>query len=244
MKIGIIGAGNIGLELARKLSNAGHAIKLTNSRGPESLAEVVKGTDIKAATAEEAVKDADVVILSLPFNKNPAVTALVKHAPATAIIIDTSNYYPARDGRIDEVDAGKPETLWVSEQIKRPLLKAWNALMSTTLKEAGLKPSEPGRIAIPIAGDDIVAKGILATLVSETGFDTVDAGSLDESWRFQPGAPAYCTEFTDSELEIALADAVKDRVPVSRDAIMKVFTEGQAPTSRSGMVELNRTLSH
>lgn len=244
MKIGIIGAGNIGLELARKLSMAGHAIKLANSRGPESLAGVVKGTDIKAATGEEATKDADVVILSLPFNKNPAAAELVRHAPATAIIIDTSNYYPARDGHIDEIDAGKPEAVWISEQIGRPLLKAWNALLSSTLKEAGLKPSEPGRIAIPIAGDDVVAKGVLATLVSETGFDSVDAGRLVESWRFQPGAPAYCTELMHSELKIALAKAVKERVPANRDAIMRVFIEGLAPASRSGMVELNRTLSH
>lgn len=244
MKIGIIGAGNIGLELARKLSIAGHAIMLANSRGPESLADAVKGTDIKAAAAEEAVKGADVVILSLPFNINPAIAELVRHAPPTAIIIDTSNYYPIRDGHIDEIDAGKPETLWVSERVQRPLLKAWNAQLSTTLKEAGLKPSESGRIAIPIAGDDIAAKAVLVTLVSETGFDSVDAGRLVDSWRFQPGAPAYCTELTQSELESALANAVKERVPANRDAIMKVFSEGQAPTSRSGIVELNRTLSH
>ncbi|SAK53563.1 tartronate semialdehyde reductase [Caballeronia fortuita] len=243
MKIGIIGAGNIGLELARKLSKAGHAIKLANSRGPESLADVVKDTDIKAATGEDAGKDADVVILSLPFNRNLAAAELLKHTPATAIIIDTSNYYPARDGHIDEVDAGEPETLWVSKRIRRPLLKAWNALLSSTLREAGLQPSESGRIAIPIAGDDVVAKDVLASLVSETGFDSVDAGTLGESWRFQPGAPAYCTELTRNELEIALASAVKGRVPANRDAIMKVFTDGPGPSSRRDLVQLNRTMS-
>lgn len=244
MNIAIIGSGNIGAKLARKLSAAGHAVRLANSRGPESLKDVVEGTTILAVAKEDVTRDANVIILSIPFARNPEAAALVAQAPVGAILVDTSNYYPARDGPISEVEHGKPETVWASEQVGRPLVKAWNAILSQTLVEAGAALGRPNRIAIPIAGDDLTAKRVVADLVSATGFDTVDAGSLEESWRFQPGSPAYCTELTVEELEVALQKANKERSPRNRDAIMETISAGKVPMSRAAVAANNRLLSN
>ncbi|CCV03330.1 putative exported protein [Mesorhizobium metallidurans STM 2683] len=242
MKIGIIGAGNIGSLLAKKLDAAGHQVKLANSRGPESLADTVAGTGIQAVEGEAAV-DADVVILSVPFAKNPDLATVLAGAPAGAIVVDTSNYYPARDSKIPEVEGGKPETVWASEQVGRPLVKAWNALLTQTLAEAGLEAGAPDRIAIPISGDDAAAKALVSDLISVTGFDTVDAGTLEESWRLQPGTPAYCTELTADELKAALTAADKKRAPSNRDAIMASFSKPGAEFTRAGAVATNRSFS-
>lgn len=243
MKIGIVGAGNIGALLARKFAAAGHSVKLSNSRGPESLGDIVRGTTVKAVSNEDAPKDVDVVILSVPFAKNPDVAKLLAIAPSDAVVVDTSNYYPARDGNIPEVDAGKPETVWVSEQVGRPLVKAWNAVLSQTLAEAGAASGAGNRIAIPIAGDDAAAKKVVADLVHISGFDAVDAGTLSESWCFQPGTPSYCTELTTDELKLALADASKDRAPKNRDAIMQAIADGKVELTRHGLASNNRAMS-
>ncbi len=243
MKIGIIGAGNIGAVLAQKLAGAGHSVKLANSRGPASLAEVVRGTSITAVAKEDAARDADVIILSVPYAKNPEVAELLAGAPADAIVVDTSNYYPARDGDIPEVNGGKPETVWASEQVGRPLVKAWNAILSQTLVEGASDRGAPGRIAIPIAGDDAAAKAVVAELVSITGFDAVDAGPLADSWRLQPGTPAYCTDLTADEVALALARANKERAAANRDKIMQSIADGTVPIRRAEMVANNRALS-
>lgn len=243
MKIGIIGAGNIGATLAKKIAAAGHSVKLANSRGAQSLKEAVEGTSVNAVDKNEAVRDVDVIILSLPFAKNPELKTLLTDVPASTIIVDTSNYYPARDGGIADVDAGQLETIWSSEQIGKPLIKTWNALLAATLVEGGTKRGTPGRIAIPIAGDDAAAKSLISDLVSTTGFDTVDAGGLSDSWRLQPGTPAYCTELTAADLQRALASAVKDRASANRDAIMQAIMDGKVPFERSAMVANNRAMS-
>ena len=243
MKIGIIGAGNIGSLLAKKLDAAGHTVKLANSRGPESLTETISGTGIQAVEKDAVVRDADVVILSVPFAKNLELAALLAGAPATAIVVDTSNYYPARDEAIADVENGKPETVWASEQIGRPLVKAWNAVLAQTLAGAGSEAGTPERIAIPISGDDASAKDLVAELVSLTGFDTVDAGTLDNSWRLQPGTPAYCTELTVDELKAVFAVVDKGRAPKNRDAIMASFSKPDAEFTRAGAVATNRSLS-
>ncbi|WP_349236753.1 MULTISPECIES: NAD(P)-binding domain-containing protein [unclassified Devosia] len=243
MNIGIVGAGNIGALLARKFAAAGHLAKLSNSRGPESLVDIVRGTNVQAVSNEDAPKDVDVVILSLPFAKNPDVAELLANAPSDPIVVDTSNYYPARDGNIAEVDAGKPETVWVSEQVGRPLVKAWNAVLSQTLAEAGVSSGAANRVAIPIAGDGAAAKKVVADLVDISGFDAVDAGTLAKSWSFQPGTPAYCTDLTTDELRPALADAIKDRAPKNRDAIMQAIGDGKVEFTREGLASNNRAMS-
>lgn len=130
MKIGILGVGHIGKTLTQRLSAAGHEVKVANSRGPRTIEADVLSSGGDAVTATEAVADVDVVILSIPLNRIPQVAPLIAGVPAGTVVIDTSNYYPARDDRIEAVDAGQVESLWVTEQLGRPVAKAWNAIGS------------------------------------------------------------------------------------------------------------------
>lgn len=243
MRIGIVGAGNIGERLAKTFDAAGYLVKLANSKSPETLRDMVHGTSILAVAKEDAVRAVDVIILSVPFARMQELSGLLANVPKGVVVIDTSNYYPARDGHIGEVEAGKPETVWASEQVGRPLIKAWNALLWQTLANSAAEPGTAGRIAIPVAGDDAAAKDVAMELVDTTGFDTVDAGTLAQSWRFQPGAPGYCTELTAKELTTALASADKDRTPKNRDAIMASLAALTAPPTQAEMVANNRTRS-
>ncbi len=123
MKIGILGAGNIGKTLARKLAQAGHDVKVANSRGPETIAADALEFGARAVEAAEAVQDVEVVILSLPPTSFTKVAPLLAGLPAETVVIDTSNYHPARDNRIEALDAGQVESLWVVEQLGRPIVK-------------------------------------------------------------------------------------------------------------------------
>ncbi|MBL0407945.1 NAD(P)-binding domain-containing protein [Microvirga aerilata] len=240
MRIGIIGAGHIGATLARKLAASGHEVKLANSKGPDSIRDLAHDLGAVAVSKEQAVRDVDVVILSIPFARYPDLAGLFGDVPTEVVVIDTSNYYPFRDGAIAEVDDGKPESVWVSEQIGRPIIKAWNAVLAATLSDRG-KPSDlPKRIAIPVAGDDAKAKATAFQLVDATGFDPLDAGSLAESWRQQPGTPGYCTELTLHELEAALASADRRRAPENREALINGFISAGATLTHDEMVARNR----
>ncbi|WP_390893185.1 NADPH-dependent F420 reductase [Mycobacterium deserti] len=189
MKIGIVGAGNIGKTLSRTLSAAGHDVKVANSRGPETIDPVALSTGARAVDAADAARDVEVVILSMPFNRVPAFATALSAAPADAVVIDTSNYYPLRDDRIEAIDDGEVESVWLAQQIGRPVIKAWNAIGSASLAEKGAPAGTPGRIAIPVAADDADARKLGMMLVDQTGFDGFDAGPLSESWRRQPGGP-------------------------------------------------------
>lgn len=243
MKIGIIGAGNIGGTIARKLAAAGHSIKMAGSKGPDDIRE--KAADIGAVpvTAQDAVKDVDVVILSIPFAQIPKVASVFADVPSNVVVIDTGNYYPFRDGNIADVDNGKPESIWASEQLGHPVVKAFNALLAETLVNGGTDEGTIGRIAIPVAGDDAEAKTVARDLVNETGFDALDAGDLARSWRQQPGTPAYCTELTLPELGEALSAANKARAPIDRDALIKSFMEEKSPLSHEQIVARNRAVT-
>ncbi len=158
-------------------------------------------------------------------------------------MIDTSNYYPFRDGAITEVDDGKPESVWVSEQIGRPVIKAWNAVLANPLSDRGKPAGTPGRIAIPVAGDDATAKATAFQLADATGFDALDAGTLAESWRQQPGTPGYCTELTLNKLKAALAAADRRRAPENREALIKEFTAAGAKLTHDEIVARNRAVT-
>lgn len=160
--------------------------------------------------------------------------------PADVVVIDTSNYYPFRDGEIEAIDSGKPESVWVSEQIGRPVVKAWNALLAETLVSKGRPAGAPSRLATPVAGDDAKAKATALSLVEVTGFDALDAGSLIDSWRQQPGTPAYCTELSVGELKPALDGTDKARAAQNRDALMKLFMSPEAPLTHEQVVAQNR----
>lgn len=243
MKIGIIGAGNIGATLARKLAASGHEVKLANSRGPDTIRDLARELGATAVSREEAVQGVDVVVLSLPFAAYPGLADLFDTVPAEVVVIDTSNYYPFRDGAIDEIEAGQPESVWVSERIGRPVIKAWNAVLSHTLAENGKPDGAAGRIAIPVAGDDARAKETAMALVRATGFDAFDAGLLAESWRQQPGTPAYCTELALDELASALAAADRHRAPANRESLIQEFMAGHGKLTHDDIVMRNRTVT-
>lgn len=225
MKIGILGTGHIGKSLVKKLSNAGHDVKVANSRGPETIDADLLTSGARAVTTKEAVADVEVIILSVPLNRIPDIAPLIADVPQETVIIDTSNYYPFRDDRIDAIEAGQVESLWVAEQLNRPIAKAWNAIGSASLATKGKPPGSPGRIAIPVAADRDRDREVAMALVEDTGLDAFDAGALADSWRQQPGAPAYCTDLSLEEMGPALAGAERTRLPTRRDLGVAVIQE-------------------
>ncbi len=215
MKIGIIGAGHIGGTLTRRLTALGHEVWVANSRGPESLAALAKETGAHAASIQEAARGRDLVVVTIPEAKIPELPKdLFAGVPDSVVVVDTGNYYPRqRDGRIDEIEAGTTESRWVERRLGRPVVKAFNNIYAQHLMERGKPKGSPGRIALPVAGDDPRARQVVLRLVEELGFDAVDAGGLDESWRQQPGTPVYATDFDANGVRRALAEASPERKP-------------------------------
>lgn len=212
MKIGIIGAGNIGSTLAQRLAALGHEVSVANSRGPETLRELAAQSGASAVSVTEAARDKDLVIVTIP-EKN--VTDLPRDLFADAgdtVVVDTGNYYPQqRDGRIDAIEQGMTESGWVAQQLGRPVIKAFNNIYADHLRHNGRPAGTPGRIALPVAGDDDAAKKVVMRLIDELGFDAVDTGNLDQSWRQQPGTPVYTTDLDASGVQGALAHANPQR---------------------------------
>lgn len=211
MKIGIIGAGQIGGSLARRLTSLGHEVRVANSRGPETLADLAKETGATAVWAADAAQDADLVIVSIP-QKNVVDLApgIVKTAKDGAPVIETNNYYPReRDGAIAEIEAGTTESRWVADQLGVEVFKVFNNVFWKLILNSG-KPDHR-RIAVPIAGADGPGKDLVFQLVQELGFDPVDAGSLEESWRQQPGTPIYGARVDVEEAKALLAQASPER---------------------------------
>jgi 8-hydroxy-5-deazaflavin:NADPH oxidoreductase len=246
MKIGIIGTGHIGKTLALKLSEAGHSVEVANSRGPESIGADVLASGATAVTAQQAIINKDTVILSIPLFRIPEIAPLLATVSNETVVIDTSNYYPERDNRIGSIEAGQIESIWVQEQLGRLVAKAWNAIGSDSFARKGKPAGSINRIAIPIAADREVDRKITIALVEDTGFDAFDAGSLNDSWREQPGAPAYGTDLTLQEIPDALAAAEKVRLPKRRDLAVAAFQErlGDATTNPDAEfgVRLSRAL--
>lgn len=243
MKIGILGVGYIGATLVRKLSSAGHIVKVANSRGPETLQELANETGATAVWAADAVKDVDAIILSIPFEFMPSLKPVLADVPEDVPVIDTSNYYPHRDGRVAAIDAGQAESEWVAEQIGRPVTKAWNAVLAGTLRKNGKSKGGAGRTAIPVAGDDLRAKQIAMDLVEETGFDAVDAGGIADSWRQQTGNPSYCTELTVEQLKLALEQADRALAPKRRDLGIEVVLTFGAEFDNDDLLNVNRAIT-
>jgi hypothetical protein len=221
MKIGIIGAGEIGGTLTRRLEQVGHEVCVANSRGPSSLAGLVKESGAKAVTVREAARAGRVVIVTIPEARiRDLPRNLFEGVPADVVVIDTGNYYPReRDGRIAEIEAGMPESRWVETQLGRPVVKAFNTMNYKHLLELGRPAGTPGRLGLPVAGDDPMAKQVVLRLVEELGFDGVDDGGLDDSWRQQPGMPVYDRELDSAGVRRALAEARKERLPQWRATV-------------------------
>ena len=213
MEIGIIGAGQIGGTLTRLLTKQGHTVKVSNSRDPETLADLAAETGATAVWAKDAPVDADLVIVSIPQKNTPDLApGIVSTRKPDAPVIETNNYYPQqRDGRIDAIEEGTPESVWVSEQLGAPVFKVFNGIFWKRLLENGVPRGTAGRIALPIAGDDPADKQIVSDLVDSIGFDPVDAGTLAESWRQQPDTPVYGTDLDAEGAKKALAEASPER---------------------------------
>jgi predicted dinucleotide-binding enzyme len=215
MKIGIIGAGQIGGTLTRRLTALGHKVSVANSRGPKSLAALASETGAKAVSVEEAARSGEVVVVTIPEKNIPQLPRkLFDGVAREVVVVDTGNYYPRqRDGRIDGIEDGLTESRWVEKQLGRPVIKAFNNIYAEHLLKLGKPSSTRGRIALPVAGDDAAAKEVVLRLVEELGFDAVDAGGLDESWRQQPGTRVYTADLDAVGVRRALSEAKKERGP-------------------------------
>ncbi|MFH9862306.1 NADPH-dependent F420 reductase [Streptomyces sp. NPDC017202] len=214
MKIGIIGAGNIGGNLTRRLTALGHDVSVANSRGPQTLTELAKETGATPVEVTEAARGAEVVVVTIPLKAIPDLPSGILDGAAEGVaVIDTGNYYPQqRDGRIDAIeDEGITESRWTESRIGHPVVKAFNGTYAQDILDRPLPAGAPGRIALPVAGDDEAAKAKVRALIDELGFDTVDAGGIDDSWRQQPDTPVYGLRGGVDEVTRALAAASPER---------------------------------
>ena len=214
MRIGLIGAGQIGGTLARRLTKLGHQVSIANSRGPESLAALAAETGATPVSVGDAAQAGDLVVVAIATKAVPQLPrGLFAKVPDSVVVVDTANYHPElRDGRIEAIDRGLLESQWVAEQLGRPVIKAFNNIFAQSLLEKGVPRETAGRIALPVAGDSKDAKAALLRLVDDLGFDPVDAGDLDDSWRQQTGTPAYCRDLEAAALRRALAEADRSRI--------------------------------
>ena len=206
--IGLIGAGHIGSQVARLAVKNGYNVVISNSRGPETLAGLVSelGPKALAATPQEAAKAGDIVVVTIPL-KN--IRSVPVEPLAGKVVIDTNNYYPQRDGHIPELDNESTTTsgLLQAHLPKSKVVKAFNHIYAAALTTDGLPPGTPNRRALAIAGNDKDAKATVTRLLDKFGFDTVDIGPLEESWRIQRDTPGYGPRRNAEELRRDLAAA-------------------------------------
>ncbi|MEV4921154.1 NAD(P)-binding domain-containing protein [Streptomyces tirandamycinicus] len=214
MKIGIIGAGNIGGNLTRRLTALGHDVSVANSRGPHTLTALAEETGATPADAKDAARDAELVVVTVPLKRVPDLpTGLFEGAADGVVVIDTGNYYPReRDGRIAEIeDGGLTESRWTERHVGHAVIKAFNGTYAQDILERPRPAGDPERMALPVAGDDERSKRVVRALIDELGFDTVDAGGIDDSWRQQPGTPVYGLRAGAEAVGKALAEASPER---------------------------------
>jgi 8-hydroxy-5-deazaflavin:NADPH oxidoreductase len=242
MKIGIVGVGDIGSTIARKLAAAGHEVRVANSRGAEAVRDFAHEIGATAADARGAIEGAEAIVLSIPLT---ALAELPEDffdgVPAGVPIIDTSNYYPdLRDPRIAELEAGKVESVWVCEQIGRPIIKAFNNILSESLANKAAPEGARERLAIAVAGDDPDTKRIAMEIVNTVGFDPLDTGSLADSWRHQPAAPGYCCDYDAEKMRKGLAQAEEAKRIEARERIFKRIQAFDRQLMPSDLPALNR----
>jgi predicted dinucleotide-binding enzyme len=216
--VGILGAGHIGSALARRSLELGYDVVIANSRGPETLTDLVEGLQqrastrgkVRAGTAEEAAAAGDLVVVTVPLK---AIDAIPVQPLAGKVVIDTGNYYPQRDGQIAELE---DESTTTSELLQRHLptsrvVKAFNHIFAADIPAHAAPAGTPHRRALAIAGDDDAAKRTAASFIDELGFDVVDLGPLAEGWRVQRDTPGYGPALDADGLRAAAADARRYR---------------------------------
>jgi len=204
----------MGATLARHLATLGHQVAIANSRGPASLTAFADEIGAMPASVVDAARNGDIVILAIPTKAvRDLPRDLFARVPGRVVVIDLGNYHPElRDGRIDAIDRGMLDSEWVAQQLERPVIKAFNNIFARSLLEKGAPRGTKSRIALPVAGDAPEARSAVCRLVDDLGFDPVDGGLLADSWRQQPGTPAYCRDLDAAALRRALAGADRSRV--------------------------------
>lgn len=238
MNIGIIGAGHIGSALAVRLVSLGHSVLIANSRGPETLGDVAQKTGATPATAQEAARHGEIIVVTIPLIKIPDLPKdLFAGVPADVPVIDTSNYYPLlRDGRLPELESGSlTESEWVQQHLGRPVVKVFNNIYAEHLEKKGLPVGAPGRISLPVASDDEAAKRKVMALVEELGFDAVDDGSLHESWRQQPGTPSYGADWPENKLREHLRSLGHERTEAQHAQFLANHAEQEKQMAAQGI---------
>ncbi|MCP3726125.1 NAD(P)-binding domain-containing protein [Paraburkholderia sp. CNPSo 3272] len=245
MKIGIIGVGNIGGTLARKLHAAGHEVRVANKGGIAGVQKFAEENDVRPADIPGVIDNVHVIILSIP---TPAIQQLpgdlFAQLAEDVIVIDTSNYYPGmRDSHIPDIDDGLTESVWVARQIGRPVIKAFNNVLANTLQQLGSPEGTAGRLAIAVAGDVPSHKEVAMSLVNQVGFDAVDAGALADSWRQQPSTPAYCCDLDAVAMRKALADAIPGVASAKRDRLPELFSTLGANPTHEQVIAMNRKVN-
>lgn len=217
MEIGIVGAGLIGGTLARKLATAGHSVRIANSKAPSTLTEFAAESAITPMWATDAITGADLAIVTVPLRAVRELPAdLLASLASVPIVIDTCNYYPVRDGHIGALDKGMPDSEWVASVLGRAVYKVFNNIAAPSLKYKG-STDPTGRVGLAVAGPDSEDKQTVFTLVDELGFDPVDGGTLEQSWRQQPGTPTYCLDLDASKLREGLVKTVQSKIGEYRE---------------------------
>ena len=217
MEIGVIGAGAVGGTLAHLLAKLGHQVSIANSRGPESLTALANRIGASPLSLVDAA-NAEFVIVAIPTKAvGDLPRELFANVPDSVVVVDTCNYHPElRDGHIAAIDRGMLDSEWVAQQLGRPVIKAFNNILATSLLEKRRPRGTTGRIALSVAGDSADARATVLRLVDDLGFDPVDGGVLDDSWRQQPGTPAYCRDLDAAALRRALGEADRNRIAAYR----------------------------
>jgi 8-hydroxy-5-deazaflavin:NADPH oxidoreductase len=233
MNIGIIGSGHIGSLLAKLFISAGHQVSIANSRSPQFLTTLAAETGVMPETVEQVVTDKQIVVIAIPEEKILNLPQdLFNRAAAGTIVVDAGNYYPeVRDAQIVEIDNGLTESAWVSQRLAIPIIKAFNNITAWSLETRGLPPGAPGRVCLSVAGDSSKDKQVILELIGKIGFDSIDAGSLADSWRQQPGAPAYCRDLDMATMTTALKYAEFTNIAQYR---MNAMSEAKRAVEEAG----------
>ncbi|KQK26176.1 3-hydroxyisobutyrate dehydrogenase [Chryseobacterium aquaticum] len=211
MKIGVIGAGLIGKTLAKKFSDSGHTVSLADAKGVNEIRQIANNAGAKAVDVEDVSTDIDVLILAIPLLRIPELAQTLKSKlDDSVVVVETTNYWPHRDGRINAIENGMVNSVWVQQQLGRTVVKAFSNIGAYSLLAEGKPKNSDGRIAVAVSGDVQKEIDVVMGLVDDVGFDALDSGPLEDSWRQQACGPAYCTDLSLNELKDARESAIRE----------------------------------